>query len=373
MSQRTDGLDPRVSSFVPPPPPNPGGRTANATAPPQNQGGRMANAAPPPSRSRASRPRRGGAGAAFREAERAVSTPRVVRTRSDLLAALAANGTDAFRVKVHLGGCACTRAAAFQEACGDGMLAIPDSRGARVALRVVGEEGDTRQSLEARLKRMLFLDVLVDGVVLRVSCATCLLEAMPNGAVAYIADSEDAALAKMAARPPRAGETPPFVVAAPISLLRRAFAKQAAAKHARASLCAFLGGQERAMLTVTADELKSDHHLGAFLGQNQQHGSRYLVLLASKVQKKWRLELPGGKRRLGETSWDAARRELHDEAGCKLVTATPSEVVDFATMRCFVVDSSDAQRASDGEALAPPPPPAPSNSVPSPLSLARSN
>ena len=39
------------------------------------------------------------------------------------------------------------------------------------------------------------------------------------------------------------------------------------------------------MLTVTADELKSDHHLGAFLDQNQQHGSRFLVLLASKVQR----------------------------------------------------------------------------------------
>ena len=36
------------------------------------------------------------------------------------------------------------------------------------------------------------------------------------------------------------------------------------AKQARASLCAFLGDQERAMLTVTADELKADHHLNAF-------------------------------------------------------------------------------------------------------------
>ena len=79
-----------------------------------------------------------------------------------------------------------------------------------------------------------------------------------------------------------------------------------------------LGDQERAMLTVTADELKADHHLNAFLDNNQarmdqrqQHvpGSRFLVLLASKVQKRWRLELPGGKRRLGESSWDAARRE----------------------------------------------------------------
>ena len=327
----------------------------------------------PPARSRASRPRRGSAGAAFRAAERAVSTPRVVRTRSDLLAALAANGADAFRVKVHVGGCACERAAAFRETCGDGMLAIPDSRGARAALRVAEAEGDTRHSLEARLKNLLFPDVPVDGVILRVSCAACLLESMPNGAVAFIADSEEEALCKMEPRKARSGEMPSFVVAAPISLLRRAFSplqgaqrynkaeEQRGAKQARASLCAFLGDQERAMLTVTADELKADHHLNAFLDNNQarmdqrqQHvpGSRFLVLLASKVQKRWRLELPGGKRRLGESSWDAARRELRDEAGCRLATATLSEVIDFATMRCFIVDSNDAKRASDAAAAA---------------------
>ena len=154
----------------------------------------------PPARSRASRPRRGSAGAAFRAAERAVSTPRVVRTRSALLAALAANGADAFRVKVHVGGCACERAAAFRETCGDGMLAIPDSRGARAALRVAEAEGDTRHSLEARLKNLLFPDVPVDGVILRVSCAACLLESMPNGAVAFIADSEGEALCNMEPR-----------------------------------------------------------------------------------------------------------------------------------------------------------------------------
>ena len=168
----------------------------------------------PPARSRASRPRRGSAGAAFRAAERAVSTPRVVRTRSDLLAALAANGADAFRVKVHVGGCACERAAAFRETCGDGMLAIPDSRGARAALRVAEAEGDTRHSLEARLKNLLFPDVPVDGVILRVSCAACLLESMPNGAVAFIADSEEEALCEMEPRKARSGEMPSFVVAA---------------------------------------------------------------------------------------------------------------------------------------------------------------
>ena len=70
--------------------------------------------------------------------------------------------------------------------------------------------------------------------------------------------------------------------------------------------------------------------------------------------------MPGGKRRLGESSWDAARRELRDEAGCRLATATLSEVIDFATMRCFIVDSNDAKRASDAAAVAaavPPPPP----------------
>ena len=69
------------------------------------------------------------------------------------------------------------------------------------------------------------------------------------------------------------------------------------------------------MLTVTADELKADHHLNAFLDNNKLEdgstaarcpGSRFLVLLASNA-KRWRLELPGGKRRLGESSWDAAR------------------------------------------------------------------
>ena len=40
-------------------------------------------------------------------------------------------------------------------------------------------------------------DVPVDGVILRVSCAACLLESMPNGAVAFIADSEEEALCEM--------------------------------------------------------------------------------------------------------------------------------------------------------------------------------
>ena len=43
---------------------------------------------------------------------------------------------------------------------------------------------------------------------------------------------------------------------------------------------------------------------------------------------------------------------MRDEAGCRLATATLSEVIDFATMRCFIVDSNDAKRASDAAAAA---------------------
>ena len=108
----------------------------------------------------------------------------------------------------------------------------------------------------------------------------------------------------MEPRKARSGEMPSFVVAAPISLLQKSFqpatgsskvqqGRGAAREAGAGALCAFLGDQERAMLTVTADELKADHHLNAFLDNNQarmdqrqQHvpGSRFLVLLASKVR-----------------------------------------------------------------------------------------
>ena len=218
------------------------------------------------SRARTSRPRRGQAGEAFRRAESIMGTPQLVTNREDLVAALRAAGGDAFRVKVHVTGCDCHRAAAFGEVA-PGLLAIPDSRGTRTALHVAGAGG--REALEATLAASLFPDPPIDDVVLKANCARCVLDLEPNGTVAVVGDRRDLATHVAAYRAAVAdstslhGDAAHAVAVAPISLLRAAF--QAPSRQSAAA-ARQLGLQlEPYGLPVKAAPPKADHHLLTFL------------------------------------------------------------------------------------------------------------
>ena len=338
---------------------------------------------------RASRPRRGQAGEAFRRAERFMTTPRRVATRADLVAALRASGGDAFRVKAHVSGCGCSRAADF---CGGGpgLLAIPDSRGARAALRVAARpSGDARAAppadrvgLEERLARILFPVPPVDDVSLKVNCAECLLRAEPNGAVAIVgqdADVQSLAAAFYAERT-RAGAAPRVhdcahaVAAAPLVLLRNAFgagpaprtrrgggARGAAAERPRAAADDALGELAAALeasgLRATPGPPRADHHLASLLRSHDAPTEGFVLLIAYDDGTHWTLELPGGKHKLGESTWRAAVRETAEEALLALPPAEPARHVDLASMRCFVVDAAAAAASILAAPAAPPPPP----------------
>ena len=218
------------------------------------------------SRARTSRPRRGQAGEAFRRAESIMGTPQLVTNREDLVAALRAAGGDAFRVKVHVTGCDCHRAAAFGEVA-PGLLAIPDSRGTRTALHVAGAGG--REALEATLAASLFPDPPIDDVVLKANCARCVLDLEPNGTVAVVGDRRDLATHVAAYRAAVAdstslhGDAAHAVAVAPISLLRAAF--QAPSRQSAAA-ARQLGLQlEPYGLPAKAAPPKADHHLLTFL------------------------------------------------------------------------------------------------------------
>ncbi|KAH8071307.1 hypothetical protein JL720_11520 [Aureococcus anophagefferens] len=271
----------------------------------------------------------GEAGEAFRRSESIMGTPQLVTNREDLVAALRAAGGDAFRVKVHVTGCDCHRAAAFGEVA-PGLLAIPDSRGTRTALHVAG--GGGREALEATLAASLFPDPPIDDVVLKANCARCVLDLEPNGTVAVAPSRQSAAAARQ------------------------------------------LGLQlEPYGLPAKAAPPKADHHLLTFLNCPQVADTD--VFDASH----WILELPGGKRNLGETAWAAARRETSEEALLWLDDAEPAVSYDLSTMRCFVV-AATAPLRQPPDALAriasalevagladdPPPPPGPPPPPPRP-------
>ncbi|KAH8044407.1 hypothetical protein JL721_12851 [Aureococcus anophagefferens] len=79
--------------------------------------------------------------------ESIMGTPQLVHESRDLVAALRAAGGDAFRVKVHVTGCDCHRAAAFGEVA-PGLLAIPTAADAD---RASTSRAARREALEATL------------------------------------------------------------------------------------------------------------------------------------------------------------------------------------------------------------------------------
>ena len=310
----------------------------------------------PMARARTSRPRRGQAGEAFRKAESFMGTPQLVRTREDLVAALRAAGGDAFRVKVHIVGCDCHRAAPFADAA-PGLLAIPDSRGTRTALHVSRgdrDEGD-REAVEAELARTLFPSPAVDDVVLKANCAKCVLALEPNGTVAVVGSRDDlrahreAFGAEKRSGRPQHGDAAHAVASAPIALLRAAFASGGgdgggALATAQRALHAHLEDMGLARKRAAP---RADHHLQTFLNCPSP-GDADVFLIAYDDASHWTLELPGGKRNLAESAWAAAQRETAEEALLHLSPEMPDVTFDLSTMRCFVVDAAKPLRQPKG-------------------------
>jgi hypothetical protein len=78
-------------------------------------------------------------------------------------------------------------------------------------------------------------------------------------------------------------------------------------------------------LNINIDKIKLKHHLSFFLKKinviyskiekSTEFSIPYILLLIKKCKNRFDIDIPGGKRELGETSWQAAEREAKEETG----------------------------------------------------------
>lgn len=220
----------------------------------------------------------------------------VVWTRSEFFSLVTA---PTITCDVHLRGCDCPKAWKCREdveMLGDAVLfALAENR---VCLAVKGE---TMREAEIKLR-----DELYCGAPERIKtrCASCALRGNPNGSIALVGSAQQ------------------------LSRYQEIFrdATTLARKHDTADRLLLFDDGDLARLFSGDDSLLRErgledrpkapvlrYHLKLFFGRRPLFSKEELLVLARDSPSRWIFDLPGGKRHLGETSWDAALRETREE------------------------------------------------------------
>lgn len=271
--------------------------------------------------------------------------------------------------KVHRPGCSCsstkrlrkrfTVAAPSSSApphSSDGLIVLPDTKSARAFYLCSGtgaaEFDRDRKAAERKLYRELFpKSTGADSSSgYKVSCAQCLLEDEPNGFACVSSSSRptvEAArdLSRYASRKKEEGgaalhaDHAQHVAALPRKLLWQFEAARTRDQNraARLALVRALVGQGIPEGECGGTEMKLGHHLSSLLHISKQDPDaasvHWLVMLqASRVDARghgppssgggtvmrWAIDLPGGKRHLGETSLEGTVREVEEEVSLRI-------------------------------------------------------
>lgn len=212
-------------------------------------------------------------------------------------------------------------------------------------------------------------DIDVDTKKIIVRCANCLLKMEPNGFVCIVSQSKaalDAAikqahqhkLEKLSKRHNLHADHAEYLCVVPLKLLVQISLQNMNRKNKRKNVTEKKGGEKGNLIEkffhlireqqdidtcdndgqVLLSDLRLGHHLASVLIVLNNKKERKLtdrkdlfiiVTLIKKDQKEscvtWDVNIPGGKRHLGETSWDCAVRETEEET---------SLVIDESWLRC---------------------------------------
>ncbi|EJK77694.1 hypothetical protein THAOC_00457 [Thalassiosira oceanica] len=239
----------------------------------------------------------------------------------------------------------------------DNLIVIPDVKSPRAVYVCTGTNlhafvrGPDSIRCEKKLAREIFghqresQDRVVqpfDGTIpFKVSCAQCLLTSnYPNGFVAVLGDTAEElqptiARARIAADAKRKksqfhSDHADFVCAICLStlqLLNRAGNTRSASSQLHVDLMSQLSNCGVQLSETRGDDVhnlqvKLGHHLTSILRMiGKDHDDKYVMILGyQKYPMKLELDIPGGKRHLGETTLDGAVRETEEECSLRIDT-----------------------------------------------------
>jgi len=188
---------------------------------------------------------------------------------------------------------------------------------------------------------------------LKISCASCMLEMIPNAAVfisgpplaveGVLTTARKAADLKASTSEGLHHDHAHVLVALPLEKLQSVAKK----RSTRSAIDTLVTAMARAGLVKKTEPPKMEHHLVTALqsdffkafsrrnGVEEQsscaaqketttagnHRTAVVVVLVYDDEKKWTLDLPGGKRHLGEDAWTCARRETFEETSIRIEEA----------------------------------------------------
>ena len=240
----------------------------------------------------------------------------------------------------------------------DNLIVIPDVKSPRAVYVCTGTNlhafvrGPDSIRCEKKLAREIFgqqeesqdrVAQPFDGnIPFKVSCAQCLLTSnYPNGFVAVLGDTAEELQptidrARVAADAKRKNnqfhsDHADFICAICLSTLQ-ALNRAGNTRNASSQLYADLVSQLSNCGVVLSAETRGDdvrnlhvklgHHLTSILRMlGKDHDNKYVMILGyQKEPMKLELDLPGGKRHLGETTLDGAVRETEEESSLRIDT-----------------------------------------------------
>lgn len=274
------------------------------------------------------------------------------------------------KYKIHEPGCSCTKLVNLRKKAAsrgitddarfDGFVVIPDTSSKQLANVFVCPQttkaafDKDRVATELRLQQALFPPQQHPPLQPRykVNCAACLLRVEPNGFVSIQSSSRAAvqrvcdiatatAVSLQQQQHDDHGDFVAVVSYRKLKALRRA--KTRGAKEARTR---DVWDELRQQTGVEGDTrspppvLKVEHHLEALLDLSSEPGDgsdNYLLVMGYYAD--WALNLPGGKRRLGESTWECAKRETMEEISLVLDDAwTVVATVEDDCNAYFLID-----------------------------------
>lgn len=224
---------------------------------------------------------------------------------------------------------------------------------------------DSAESARLAHESTLRDELFEDGEGVKVRCAKCLLDSVPNGcAVVCGTPAELAAVARQATRGRDAASEPlhhdhahavAHVPAALLTQLARLGTRTARAdQHARLAACLAEQGLEpsdpdAAGSTPEQPTVVLGHHIDTVAGR-QLFGAAAIPVDASLLVllygngAGWDLDLPGGKRHLGEGTWACTVRESREESSLQLTAdrrlCVPGEPDEPSLVFRVVADAS---------------------------------
>ncbi len=257
----------------------------------------------------------------------------------------------AARYKVHAPGCSCSKMKAIRERVPpgqqpilDGLVVLPDIKNIQSVYLCLDTNYHVFQSNPKDAELKLYAELFSanesagdGGQPYKVSCAQCLLTDKPNGFVCVSSPSAQTVefardLARKRIRYKKAeqialhSDHSEHVCVLPRNILWKYETAKTRDQSNKADYALRSGLSKQGVEHAVGEEanrceIELGHHLVSLLHITKKdvdaNSANWLVMLQWKGTK-YQVDLPGGKRHLGETSWEGATRECEEECSLQI-------------------------------------------------------